>query len=131
MWPYWRESSHTVDIQWLLHRLGSITLTVGEAEAGSHVTFRDSCVEVSNKEGGADRETQPSHSNCLPASSGPAANLFAFQVFWGIHEECLLTKPPCIFSLSLCAAPVSLNAASIQCRKVQALFWAPLEVMLV
>lgn len=108
---------------WLLHRLGSITLTVGEAEAGSHVIFRDSCVKVSNKEDGADRETQPSHSNCPPASTGPAANLFAFQVFLGIHEVSF-NEAPCIFSLSLSAALVSLNAASIQCRKVQALFWA-------
>lgn len=104
MRPYWRESSRTVDVRkrkfWLLHRLVSITLTVGEAEAGSHVIFRDSCVKVSNKEDGADRETQPSHGNCPPASSGSAANLFAFQVFGGIHEECLLTKPP-VFSLYL------------------------------
>lgn len=108
VWPYWRESSRTADVRkhklWLLHRLRSITLTVAEAEAGSHVIFRDSCVKVSNKEDGADQETQPSHSNCLPASSGPAAKLFAFQVFLGIHEECLLMKPP-LFSLYLSLQP--------------------------
>lgn len=102
MWPCWRESSHTVDVSkrkfWLL------TLTVGEAEARRHVIFRDSCVKASNKEDGVDRETQPSHSNCPPASFGSAANLFAFQVFGGTHEECLLTKPP-VFSLYLSLQP--------------------------
>lgn len=52
-----------------------IKLTVGEGEAWSDITFRDSCMKATNKKDSEGWETEPSHAHCPHASSGPPANL--------------------------------------------------------
>ncbi len=52
-----------------------IKLTVGEGEAWSEIVFCDSCMKAANKEVSVGWETEPSHTHCPHASSGPPANL--------------------------------------------------------
>lgn len=52
-----------------------IELTVEEGEAWSDIVFRDSCMKATNEQESVGWETEPSHTHCPHASSGPPANL--------------------------------------------------------
>lgn len=77
-----------------------IKLTVGEGEAWSDIAFRDSCMKGTNKEDSVGCETEPSHTHCPHASSGPPANLqyLPFRFLGNSWKASFLS---CLFSLPL------------------------------
>lgn len=88
--------------------LQSPALTVGEVEAGSHVTFRVSRAKSSHYEEAVDQEAQPSHANCPHVSSEPPTNfaVVAFQVL-GEFMKSLFCEAVLVFGGSLYAVLVS------------------------
>lgn len=106
-----------------------IKLTVGEGEAWSDIAFRDSCMKATNKEHCVGWETEPSHTHCPHASSGLPANLqyLPFRFLGNSWSASFLSRVYFLslsLSLSLPAAPGSLNGRPMHCGEVGALLWA-------
>lgn len=93
-------------------------LTVGEGEAWSDIVFRDCCMKATNKEDSVGWETEPSHTHCPHASSGPPANL-QYLPFRFLGNSWRASFLSCVYFLSLSSCSSGLLE-----WKAYALLWA-------